>query len=104
VIKKIVDAEVFPDYAMPNKTTGRKKKARRKRTNKASSHELCFFRSPLGNDTIFNPYSSENLQATRLSLHLRLRAVSSVVERLVYTERLTNTPIFSHVISRDFHR
>jgi hypothetical protein len=35
VIKKIVDAEVFPDYAMPNQTTGRKKKARRKRTNKA---------------------------------------------------------------------
>jgi hypothetical protein len=25
VIKKIVDDEAFPDYAMPKKTTGRKK-------------------------------------------------------------------------------
>ena len=34
VIKTIVDDEKFPDYAMPNETTGRKKKARRKRTQK----------------------------------------------------------------------
>ena len=32
--------------------------------------------------------ASDNLQAARLPLHLRLRAVSSVVERLVYTERV----------------
>ena len=30
----------------------------------------------------------QDLQATRLTLHLRARAVSSVVERLVYTERV----------------
>jgi hypothetical protein len=34
VLKKIVDAEKFPDYAMPKKTTGRKSKARTKRTEK----------------------------------------------------------------------
>ena len=35
VIKTIVADEAgFPDYAMPKKTTGRKNKARRKRTNK----------------------------------------------------------------------
>ena len=28
VIKKIVDAEKFPDYAMPKKSTGRKKRKR----------------------------------------------------------------------------
>jgi hypothetical protein len=28
VLKKIVDAEKFPDYAMPKKTTGRKKQRR----------------------------------------------------------------------------
>jgi hypothetical protein len=31
VIKTIVDDEAFPDYAMPKKTTGRKKPSRRKR-------------------------------------------------------------------------
>jgi len=35
VLKKIVDAEKFPDYAMPKKTAGRKGKARSKRTKKA---------------------------------------------------------------------
>jgi hypothetical protein len=35
VIKTIIDDEAFPDYAMPKKTTGRKKKARSTRTNKA---------------------------------------------------------------------
>ena len=35
VIKTIVDDEAFPDYAMPKKTTGRKSKARSKRTKKA---------------------------------------------------------------------
>jgi len=28
VLKKIVDAEKFPDYAMPKKSTGRKKRKR----------------------------------------------------------------------------
>ena len=37
--------------------------------------------------------ASENLQATRLPLHLRLRAVSSVVERLVYTEFRVVSPV-----------
>jgi hypothetical protein len=31
VLKKIVDAEKFPDYAMPKKTTGRKKPSQKKR-------------------------------------------------------------------------
>jgi hypothetical protein len=35
VIKTIVDDEAYPDYAMPKKTTGRKNKARSKRTKKA---------------------------------------------------------------------
>lgn len=35
---------------------------------------------------MFRRYSSENLQATRLSLQSITRAVSSVVERDVYTE------------------
>jgi hypothetical protein len=35
VIKTIVDDERFPDYALPNKTVGRKSKARSKRTKKA---------------------------------------------------------------------
>ena len=30
VIKKIVDDEAFPDYAMPKKTTGRKKSSRKR--------------------------------------------------------------------------
>ena len=30
VIKKIVDAEAFPDYVIPEKTTGRKKPRRKK--------------------------------------------------------------------------
>jgi len=34
VIKTIVDDEAFPDYAMPKKTTGRKNKARSRRTKK----------------------------------------------------------------------
>jgi hypothetical protein len=34
VIKTIVDDEAYPDYAMPKKTTGRKNKARSKRTKK----------------------------------------------------------------------
>ena len=34
VIKTIVDDEAFPDYAKPKKTTGRKNKARNKRTKK----------------------------------------------------------------------
>ena len=37
---------------------------------------------------MFRRYSSENLQATRLPLQSMTRAVSSVVERLVYTERV----------------
>jgi len=35
VLKKIVDSEAFPDYAMPKKSTGRKSKVRSKRTKKA---------------------------------------------------------------------
>ena len=35
VIKTIVDDEAFPDYATPKKSTGRKNKARSKRTEKA---------------------------------------------------------------------
>jgi hypothetical protein len=35
VLKKIVDAEKFPDYAMPKKTAGRKNKAGSKRRKKA---------------------------------------------------------------------
>ena len=35
VIKTIVDDEAFPDYAMSKKTTGRKSKARSKRTKRA---------------------------------------------------------------------
>jgi hypothetical protein len=31
-------------------------------------------------------------------------AVSSVVERLVYTERLTSMPTFAHVLSPTLHR
>ena len=35
VIKTIVDEGAFPDYALPKKTTGRKNKARSRRTKKA---------------------------------------------------------------------
>ena len=35
VIKTVVDDEAFPDYATPKKSTGRKNKARSKRTEKA---------------------------------------------------------------------
>jgi hypothetical protein len=35
VIKTIVDGEAYPDSAMPKETTGRKNKARSKRTKKA---------------------------------------------------------------------
>jgi len=35
VIKTIVDDEAFADYATPKKSTGRKNKARSKRTEKA---------------------------------------------------------------------
>jgi len=34
VIKTIVDDEAFPDYGLPKKTTGRKDRARSKRTEK----------------------------------------------------------------------
>jgi hypothetical protein len=34
VIKTIVDDEAYPDYAMPKESTGRKNKARSKRTKK----------------------------------------------------------------------
>ena len=34
VIKTIVDDEAFPDYAIPKKTSGRKKKARSNRRKK----------------------------------------------------------------------
>ena len=34
VIKTIVDDEVFPDYAMPKKTIGRKNKPQSRRTKK----------------------------------------------------------------------
>jgi hypothetical protein len=35
VIRTIVDDEAYPDYALPKEPTGRKNKARRKRTKKA---------------------------------------------------------------------
>jgi hypothetical protein len=35
VLKKIVDSDSFPDYAIPKKTAGRKNKDRSKRTKKA---------------------------------------------------------------------
>jgi len=34
VIKRIVDAEAFPDYAMPNKTRGRKSRVKKNASNK----------------------------------------------------------------------
>jgi len=34
VIKKIVDAEAFPDYALPKKTTGRKGPEKKRARNK----------------------------------------------------------------------
>lgn len=49
---------------------------------------ILSFCAPQFNDKIFSRYSSENLQATRLPLQSITRAVSSVVERLVYTERV----------------
>jgi hypothetical protein len=35
VIKKIVDSNSFPDYAIPKKTTGQKKGRRKRRTGSA---------------------------------------------------------------------
>lgn len=47
---------------------------------------LLSFCTAHGNHKIFSRYNSENLQATRLPLQSMTREVSSVVERLVYTE------------------